>query len=150
MRCLTRARPMATVITRKTRSRKAGSVNFLSRNVFSFFFRNRREPVRPLQADMHSHLLPGIDDGVKTNEESFAIIDQMLEMGYQKIITTPHIMTDYYGNTAATLEACYKNFLPALRAKGYTLPFEFAAEYYLDEKVYEAAVAKDIFLTFGD
>ena len=52
-----------------------------------------------LVTDVHSHLLPGIDDGVRTIQEALDVIDQLLEMGYKRIITTPHIMTDYYGNT---------------------------------------------------
>lgn len=99
---------------------------------------------------MHSHLIPGVDDGVKTNEESFSIIDQLLELGYKKIITTPHIMSDYYGNTAESLSIAYEQFLPVLRARGYTLSFQCAAEYYLDEKIYESVMAKEKLLTFGD
>ena len=118
--------------------------------MFSFLFRNTSQPLKPLLTDMHSHLIPGVDDGVKTNEESFAIIDQLLELGYQKIITTPHIMSDYYGNTAESLSIAYEQFLPVLRARGYALPFQCAAEYYLDEKIYESVMAKEKLLTFGD
>jgi protein-tyrosine phosphatase len=117
--------------------------------VFSFFFR-KSKPLRPLLADFHSHLLPGIDDGVKTPEESFEVIDQMLELGYNKIITTPHIMTDYYGNTAESVKQSYQSFLPLLRSKGYTIPFDFAAEYYFDETVYHLVSSKGKLLTFGD
>ncbi len=117
--------------------------------MFSFFFRKRR-PARPLPTDMHSHLLPGVDDGVKTIEESFRVIDQLLELGYQKIITTPHIMSDYYGNTSASILNAYENFLPVLREHGYTFQFYCAAEYYLDENFYELVRKKEKLLTFGD
>ena len=99
---------------------------------------------------MHSHLIPGVDDGVRTKEESFAIIDQLLVLGYQKIITTPHIMADYYGNTADSLTNAYEQFLPVLRANGYSFPFVCAAEYYLDERTYKAVMAKEKLLMFGD
>jgi tyrosine-protein phosphatase YwqE len=99
---------------------------------------------------MHSHLLPGVDDGVRTPEESFAVIDQLLELGYEKIITTPHIMTDYYGNTSNSILTAFEAFLPVLRQHGYTLPFSCAAEYYLDENLYELVSKKEKLLTFGD
>ena len=99
---------------------------------------------------MHSHLIPGIDDGVKTNEEAFDAIEQLMSLGYKKIITTPHIMTDYYGNTAESVSNAYQQFLPALTARGISIPFECAAEYYLDEKVHQAVLGKEKLLTFGD
>ncbi len=118
--------------------------------MFSFFFRDRTQSLRPLLTDMHSHLIPGIDDGVKISSESFAVIDQLQELGYKKIITTPHIMTDYYGNTAQSVMSAYDQFLPQLRDHGYTIPFECAAEYYLDEKVLGLVAQKEKLLTFGD
>jgi protein-tyrosine phosphatase len=99
---------------------------------------------------MHSHLIPAIDDGVKSNEESFAVIRQLQELGYSRIITTPHIMTDYYGNSAESVRKAYENFLPALRSKGLGIDFQFAAEYYLDETVIRMAETREQFLTFGD
>ncbi len=98
---------------------------------------------------MHSHLLPGIDDGAKTKEESFFMIDQLLDMGYEKIITTPHIMTDYYGNTEESVSTAYEKFMVILREGGYTLPFHYAAEYYFDEKFYNSIINKEKLLTFG-
>ena len=137
-------------ITRKTDLQRIGLKKFSAYSVFSFFSRNHRQSLKPLLTDMHSHLLPGIDDGVQTSEESFAIIDQLLELGYKKIITTPHIMTDYYGNTAETISKAYLQFLTILRDKGYSIPFHCAAEYYLDEKVFGWVAGKKKLMTFGD
>lgn len=117
--------------------------------MFSFSFRNRSQSLPVLPVDMHSHLLPGVDDGARTHEESLALIDQLLELGYTKIITTPHIMTDYYGNTAESLTSVYNQFIPFLRDRGYSIPFECAAEYYFDDKVYELVTGKNQLLTFG-
>ena len=55
--------------------------------------------------DMHSHVLPGIDDGAQTPEESIVLIQKMMELGIKKIIATPHIMVDYYRNTPETINA---------------------------------------------
>ena len=55
--------------------------------------------VSPLTVDVHSHLLPGIDDGVKDWDESVNILKSFIELGYKKVITTPHIFSDHYPNT---------------------------------------------------
>ena len=116
--------------------------------MFSFF--RRSKPLIPLLTDMHSHLIPGIDDGVRTKEESFAVIDHLLGLGYQKIITTPHIMSDYFGNTNESVSLAYDDFIKVVREAGYTFQFECAAEYYLDENFYSLVTNKKKILTFGD
>src|SRR5215470_9227574 len=52
-----------------------------------------------LNADMHSHLLPGIDDGSPDIETSLLLVHGMMELGYKKLITTPHVLWDMYKNT---------------------------------------------------
>ncbi len=99
---------------------------------------------------MHSHLIPGIDDGVKTKEEAFAVISQFQELGYKKLITTPHIMTDYYGNTAASVTKAYSDFIGSFREQNFSIDLQFAAEYYLDETVFTLIAEKGEVLTFGD
>ena len=41
--------------------------------------------------DIHSHVLPGIDDGAKNVEESLLLISEMKKLGFSKVICTPHI-----------------------------------------------------------
>ncbi len=48
-----------------------------------------------LSTDLHSHLIPGIDDGSPTIESSLELLKKFIDLGYQKVITTPHIMSDY-------------------------------------------------------
>ena len=52
-----------------------------------------------LKTDVHSHLIPGIDDGSKTLDETITLLRSFVELGYEKVITTPHIMSDFYRNT---------------------------------------------------
>ncbi len=117
--------------------------------MFSFFSKPRQLST-PLVTDMHSHLLPGIDDGVRSPEEAFEVISQLQELGYRKLITTPHIMTDYFGNTAESVQDAYEAFLPQLKAKNPSVLFEAAAEYYLDDTVIALAADRKPLLTFGD
>ena len=55
--------------------------------------------------DMHNHILPGIDDGAQTVDQSLEIIKGFAEFGVQNFIATPHIMHNYYDNTPATIES---------------------------------------------
>jgi protein-tyrosine phosphatase len=86
----------------------------------------------PITVDMHSHLLPSIDDGSKSVEESIFMMEQLIALGYQKFICTPHIMGDFYRNTEETIQKSFDILKNALKEKEDYL-HSFAAEYYLDE-----------------
>ncbi|MDD4646087.1 MAG: hypothetical protein PHY99_08875, partial [Bacteroidales bacterium] len=49
--------------------------------------------------DLHSHILPGMDDGSASMAESLVMIREMERIGYRKIITTPHVISAIYPNT---------------------------------------------------
>lgn len=83
--------------------------------------------------DMHSHLIPGIDDGAKTLEDSVALIRYMHELGYTKLITTPHIMSDYFRNTPENINAGLDEVRQALKMEQIPVEIEAAAEYYIDD-----------------
>ena len=86
-----------------------------------------------LGADMHSHFIPGIDDGAKTIEDSLYLIRSMAEMGYKSIITTPHIMADYYKNTPQIINDGLDAVKSALKENNIEVGIRAAAEYYIDE-----------------
>lgn len=86
-----------------------------------------------LRTDMHSHLIPGIDDGAKTLEESIALIKRLRDFGLKKIITTPHIMSEYYRNTPEIIESGLEIVRAELAKQGIDIEIKAAAEYYLDE-----------------
>ena len=102
-----------------------------------------------LGADMHSHFIPGIDDGAKTIEDSLAMIRAMKDMGYKNIITTPHVMIDYYPNTVETITAGLQKVQQALKDNNIDIPIKAAAEYYIDES-FMALVDKKELLTIRD
>ncbi len=56
-----------------------------------------------LKHDIHSHLLPGLDDGVQDLETALAFIRQLSQLGYTQLTTTPHIMCGVYNNGADTI-----------------------------------------------
>lgn len=103
-----------------------------------------------LQVDMHSHLIPGIDDGSKTMEESLELIRRLAGYGLRKIITTPHIMYEYYRNTPEIIGMGLEDLRKAVRNEGIEIEIEAAAEYYMDEIFLEKIIAGEKILSFGD
>jgi protein-tyrosine phosphatase len=99
--------------------------------------------------DMHSHVLPGIDDGAKTPEESIQLIRKMMDLGIQKIIATPHIMIDYYKNTPQTINGALEILKAELEKEKIDIVVEAAAEHYFDE-TFEERVKKKELMIMGD
>lgn len=104
----------------------------------------------PLLVDMHSHLLPGIDDGVQTLEEAEDIIVHFLKLGYTRLITTPHIMSDAYRNTPAGIGEKLQTLKNHLAEKKISVSISAAAEYYLDESLFKMVETDQPLLTFGN
>ncbi|MEM6380540.1 MAG: CpsB/CapC family capsule biosynthesis tyrosine phosphatase [Bacteroidota bacterium] len=86
-----------------------------------------------LKTDLHSHLIPGIDDGAKSTEDSISLIKQLVDLGFENMITTPHIHHDYYPNSADGVKKGLQNLRPELSKAGINIDFHAAAEYYMDE-----------------
>lgn len=121
------------------------------------FFKNlfskepKREPLdfSVLGTDLHSHLIPGIDDGSKSLEESISMIRRFSELGFKKVITTPHVMSDFYKNTPEIILSGLEDVRAALKKEDISIEIEAAAEYYLDFHLTGLIERKEI-LTFGD
>lgn len=82
--------------------------------------------------DIHSHLLPGIDDGAKNIVDTKSLMKQMKDIGFKKIITTPHIITTVWNNTEESIRNKHNETLLALEDKTAVDSFHFAAEYMMD------------------
>lgn len=102
-----------------------------------------------VKADMHSHLIPGIDDGAPDIETSISLIKGLTKLGFQKLITTPHVMSDLYKNDSDTILRGRDQVIDELRKQNINIGFEAAAEYYLDDHFEKLIEKKDI-LSFGD
>ncbi|PUZ26981.1 Tyrosine-protein phosphatase YwqE [Chitinophaga costaii] len=83
--------------------------------------------------DIHSHLLPAVDDGVQEAATAVHFIRQLQAWGIRQIITTPHIKAARFDNTPATLQPAYEILQQQLQADALHVPLRYAAEYYLDE-----------------
>ena len=102
-----------------------------------------------LKCDIHSHLIPGIDDGAQTIEDALLMIDYFKSQGYNKLITTPHIMSDYYKNTPEIIFSGLEKLKEAVKNAGLDIELEAAAEYYLDYH-FEQKIEQKQLLTFGN
>ncbi len=103
-----------------------------------------------LGADMHSHLLPGLDDGAETLAHSLDLLRALRELGYRKLIMTPHIMGDFYKNSPEGIRAALQQLREAAAEAGLgDVELDCAAEYYLDEFLGQKLADGTEMLTFG-
>lgn len=102
-----------------------------------------------LNCDVHSHFIPGIDDGARTMQDTLDMLKAVEDMGYKKIITTPHVMSDFFRNTSAIIKTGLEQVRVAAKAEGIKLEIDAAAEYYLDYDL-EHKLHEERLLTFGD
>lgn len=102
-----------------------------------------------IAADMHSHLIPGIDDGAKTMEDSIALIRHLQTAGFSRLITTPHIMSDYFRNTPETIKEGLALVRKAVKEENIPVQIDAAAEYYIDDG-FIRRLEEERLMTFGD
>ncbi|HEU4472370.1 MAG TPA: CpsB/CapC family capsule biosynthesis tyrosine phosphatase [Flavisolibacter sp.] len=101
-----------------------------------FFSKKKPEPPADLSwlhTDMHSHLLPGIDDGSPDLATSLELVKGLAALGYKKLITTPHILWEMYPNTAGIITNGLEVLRKALQDAGITIELHAAAEYFIDD-----------------
>ncbi|MCH2225915.1 MAG: histidinol phosphatase [Crocinitomicaceae bacterium] len=124
-------------------------------NFFRKIFGNKEDTsfspfdLSKLKVDMHSHLIPGIDDGAKTMDQSIAMLAKFESFGFQKVITTPHIMGDFYRNTPEIILSGKERVTEIARKLGLSIEIEAAAEYYFDESLINRLKNKEQLLTFS-
>jgi protein-tyrosine phosphatase len=105
--------------------------------MLGLFKKRENEPVdlSGLVADMHNHLIPGIDDGATDLESSIVMIRAMHELGYRKFVATPHVQWEMYRNTHEMIESGAQKVRERLAETDLKVGFRGAAEYFLDEHV---------------
>jgi protein-tyrosine phosphatase len=119
------------------------------------FFKRKPQPVEAdlsfIGVDMHSHLLPGIDDGLQDVSQTVAFIRDLKDLGYRKLYCTPHILSDLYPNNPQTILPKLDLVRKALAEAGVDMPVEAAAEYMIDHEFAEliSRSKKSDLLTIG-
>lgn len=117
--------------------------------MFSFFNKKIQPDLSFLGADMHSHLLPAIDDGLKNVEQSVTFIKELNALGYNKFICTPHILSGVHNNTPDTILPALEKVRNALAAENVQVVVEAAAEYMIDDFFEEMIRSNRPLLTLG-
>lgn len=120
--------------------------------MFSFWKKSKEEifDFSLLQTDMHSHLIPGIDDGAPDLETALDLIKALSDLGYKKLITTPHIIWDIYRNTPENILQGLKGLQNSVIEAQIDIKIAVAAEYFLDDHFKELLDKKEPLLTIKD
>jgi tyrosine-protein phosphatase YwqE len=103
-----------------------------------------------LGTDIHSHLLPGIDDGAPDLPASLELLKGLADLGFKKVVTTPHVFWEMYPNTTETIgekEALVKN---AAAEAEIDVAFSAAAEYFIDDHFAQHIAGKKPLRTLHD
>ncbi|RZK66497.1 MAG: histidinol phosphatase, partial [Pedobacter sp.] len=102
-----------------------------------FFFNKPKSRLSDLipndYTDIHSHLLPGIDDGAKDQNDSLFLINGLRDYGFTNFITTPHILTGVWNNTREGILETHNTTTSFLKEQNLNTPFKAAAEYLMDD-----------------
>lgn len=104
----------------------------------------------PIKIDMHSHILPGIDDGSPDINTSLKLVKGMIALGITKATATPHIIGDMYRNDATTIGNALTKLQTAIKKEKLDFEVNAAAEYMLDSYFLELINQKIPLLTIKD
>ncbi|HRE77326.1 MAG TPA: histidinol phosphatase [Flavobacterium sp.] len=99
--------------------------------------------------DIHSHLIPGIDDGAKTSEDAIKLITELEKIGFNQFITTPHIIHNLWNNTHQTIKEGEKSLNNYLIENSNKKVVKASAEYMMDTYFLEL-LQKEKLLTLKD
>lgn len=102
-----------------------------------------------LKTDIHSHLIPDVDDGSKSMEESISLLKQLEGFGYKKIITTPHVFYNSFPQGIKVLDDKLEELKSNAKFNGISLEIEVGGEFLLDDDIKARIKTKEI-KTFGD
>lgn len=118
-----------------------------------FFFSKNKPVLKDLipdnHIDIHSHLLPGIDDGARTFEDTHQLVQLLQGFGISEFVTTPHVTQHVWDNTREGILSKATTTVAALQTKHITVPFRAAAEYLMDDS-FERLFKSNSLLTLKD
>ncbi len=104
--------------------------------------------VNPIQVEFHSHLIYGVDDGCQDIDQSIELLKGFYALGMKKVITTPHIMSDFYKNSKENVFPLRDQIRARLKQENIPIEFDAAAEYMIDD-AFEKKIEEGNLLTFG-
>ncbi len=102
-----------------------------------------------MKTDIHSHILPSIDDGAKTTEEAISLAKEMHAWGFDRITCTPHIMR-LYPNTPDRIRSTFEKFQEDLALSGCPVELRVSAEYRLNPELWTEVMEKNWLMPIED
>jgi protein-tyrosine phosphatase len=84
--------------------------------------------------DIHSHLLPGLDDGAKSFQDTLRMTQALINLGFSEFITTPHSIQHVWDNTNTIIKDCETATVLELHKNQINTPFKAASEYMMDDQ----------------
>ncbi len=120
---------------------------------FKSLFKNQSKSLKDfskLGVDMHSHVLPGLDDGAQNMEEAIKMLHQFQKWGFRKVIASPHIMTEHYPNTQKKIRDGLAELQKEASSHQISIEIEAAAEYYIDESFMKLIDLDEKLLSFSN
>jgi len=103
--------------------------------LFSFIKKTQRlqDLIPDNYTDIHSHLLPGIDDGAKSINDTLFLLNSMKKMGFSQFTATPHVITNIWDNTKEIIENTQSLVLRDFEERNLAVDLHAAAEYMMDD-----------------
>lgn len=102
-----------------------------------------------LAVDFHNHVIPGIDDGSPSLEESLKMLKAWADMGFRKIIASPHVIEALYPNSKDVIMGQMYRLREAIEENNIPLQLEATAEYRLDFEFHQKLESGEL-LPFGE
>ena len=102
-----------------------------------------------MKIDIHSHILPGIDDGSRTLEESVQLVSEMAGWGFERITCTPHI-TKKFRNTRESIQEKFDMLSKAVSDKGLDIELRMSAEYRLNPETWPEILSQGQLMPIED
>ncbi len=118
------------------------------KDIRQIFF-GRKTILSKVKTDIHSHLIPGIDDGSKSLNSSIELIKSLKSLGYRRLIITPHIKQEQFPNKAEDILEKFEQLKREISKRDISIQLDIAAEYFYDNNFIEL-IERDELLTFGD
>lgn len=120
--------------------------------MFNLFRKNKKDIYTgqpfPVTTDIHSHILAGIDDGSPDIATSLLLVKGLYDLGYRRLVATPHVIGDYYRNNPVIINRELEALRNACKEAGINIELSAAAEYMLDDYFLKILKEKEVLPVF--
>ena len=98
--------------------------------------------------DCHTHVIPGVDDGSRSFEESLDMLRLLRDAGARRVIATPHIFPARYPNEPEALAVVFNQLCQRVEAAELDIELDLGAEHFLDDEL-AGRIRAGAILAFG-